>query len=157
MNAPTAVKELAKRLYHEDGGVLPFHRLKTPEQNAWFDKARAQLFKNAQRQAHPNSTLPKLTDLPKVTEIPLGNEHHRAAWWRKNVVKLKHNQLAGAIGLRTQTVRLMERGVTSRGTRIKPHVWHRYKQACFAVHAKFFGWVAGETFDWDERREFLND
>ena len=65
-------------------------------------------------------------------------------------MRLQPRELAELTGYTPQTIKLMEAGINSKGQRVVPWVWQRYKMACAAAHAWRFGWPAGALFDWDE-------
>jgi len=95
--------------------------------------------------------------LPSIREEPT-TENARAAWWRQRIMRLQPRELAELIGYTTQTIKLMEAGINSKGARVVPWVWQRYKMACAGAHAQRCGWPAGRPFDWDENetaRSFL--
>lgn len=87
--------------------------------------------------------------LPTIREEPPGNEHHRAKFWRTNVMKMAVEDLAKATGYTAPAVYLFEAGCSSQGKKISPWVWQRWKLICAGIHAEQFGWPAGNKFDWD--------
>jgi len=89
------------------------------------------------------------SQLPSIREEPT-TENARAAWWRQRIMRLQPRELAELTGYTPQTIKLMEAGINSKGQRVVPWVWQRYKMACAAAHAWRFGWPAGALFDWNE-------
>jgi len=71
-----------------------------------------------------------------------GNEHFRARWWRKNVVRLTIAELSKLTGYSPNAIYRFERGCTSVGEPHAPEAWRRYRMVCAGV-------TRGEAFDWD--------
>jgi hypothetical protein len=85
--------------------------------------------------------------LPTVLEQPSdqARESAQAKWWRVSIAKLTVPELAQLTGYSTLAIYLMEKGIGSRGARVRAWVWMRYKQACAGVDAQL---TSGKRFDW---------
>lgn len=95
--------------------------------------------------------MPKVPKTPTIIEQPEATrvEAARYVWWRK-ARKLDVQQLADFTGYSTQSIYLMEKGITSTGAPVKQWAWQRFKMACGGVElylqtvhdgqAKFFNW-----------------
>jgi hypothetical protein len=72
-------------------------------------------------------------------------EGAKAAWWRRNVVKLGPEMLSVMTGYSVQAIYQFERGVTERGRPHKPKALLRYRMACAGCDAAVRG---NRTFQW---------
>jgi hypothetical protein len=81
--------------------------------------------------------------LPSIREVPLTQsvESARAHRWRITS-QLSLAQLAALTGYSSRAIRYFEAGCTSRGRKIPPAVWRRYKLACLGVQH------GGQQWDW---------
>src|SRR5260370_41491351 len=90
--------------------------------------------------------------LPTIIEENESREPAQAKWWRINIARLTVAELADLTGYSTLAIYLMERGVTSSGTLIKPWPWRRYKVACAGVEQQL---LHGLRFEWRRTPEQL--
>jgi hypothetical protein len=70
-----------------------------------------------------------------ILEMPTTalTEAAKAAWWRRNVVKMAPDMLAQLTGYSVSAIYQFEHGVTRRGKPHKPKAWLRYKVCCAGV------------------------
>jgi DNA-binding XRE family transcriptional regulator len=80
-----------------------------------------------------------------IIETTNNREPAQAAWWRRTVVQLSHEQLAELIGYSARAVYAFEQGVNGKGKPHKPKAWLRYRRACAGVDAEIRG---RRSFTW---------
>lgn len=88
--------------------------------------------------------------LPTIIEENESREPAQAKWWRINVARLTVQELADLTGYSTLAIYLMERGITSSGSLVKPWAWRRYKMACAGVEHQLLN---GFSFEWHRKPE----
>lgn len=134
-----AIVKQARELHaREQEPPYPWDRLAPATQDEFI----ARIYERLKHGAVANAKL------PTIREEPRDNECYRAQWWRKNIMRLKRDQLASLTGYTVQTISLMERGIASSGALTSEWVWRRYKLTCHGIHAQLRGWPPGVEFDW---------
>jgi hypothetical protein len=73
-------------------------------------------------------------------------EGAKAAWWRRNVVKLDPAMLSTMTGYSKRQIYQFEYGCTRRGKPHKPKALLRYRMACAGIEAVI---KSNKTFDWN--------
>jgi hypothetical protein len=82
---------------------------------------------------------------PTIIETTGSREPAQAAWWRRTVVKLSHDQLAELTGYSSRAIYAFEQGTNGRGKPHKAWAWQRYRRACQGVDAELIG---RRRFNW---------
>ena len=86
----------------------------------------------------------RLKQTPTIREEPSNREHHKAKWWRLHTIQMTPEQLSAKIGYAPRTIYQMELGCNSRGEKVTPRAWERYKRACASLAKNPIGFNWGQ-------------